>query len=530
VKQWLGSLTMAQLQRAAAIAVSSLVVVSVASVGQVQSEIDKKNADKRTARVAAGDTGGAASGLPTDAATTTTVAGATAAAATAAAAAARRAGAAGNSNTPLVKIPEFGLKTQGVTDKSVRVGVSYNVSGCGDAGPLNAMFGSAITGNPKRAIDAFTRYVNDTGGIHGRTMEVDVQDDGGGGCPEKELAAARAMADDNKDFIAIPGLYTVSDYIVGKKVPVFGGRDDPASIAKFSPNGIMLTEPLNPTFQAWASFGANYLDTANHKACLVHPSSDESGDWNNYEKTLVERMKDVGLKFTDILVYQNDLSTAQTQANTAVTRAKSKGCDQAWLLSGNPIAWVFFTQAATQNRWFPTWTFTSYSALADTDLAGNLMDQRQWENAIGLSARVPSGVGHPGQDHCKNIYQRYYAGDGASESAATQITCAQLLSVAEIMRRAVDRTGVLTGNSLVFGADTVKNNFYYDAHVPITWSAPGVGGPFKTKGFSHMTVVKWDKDAGTYRFPEFPNYWRVMGPHKSGGEDLRPLWAGYKPS
>ena len=52
---------------------------------------------------------------------------------------------------------------------------------------------------------------------------------------------------------------------------MFGGRDDPASIAKIAPNGIMLTEALDPTFEAWASFGKHYLDSAAPQAVSVPP-------------------------------------------------------------------------------------------------------------------------------------------------------------------------------------------------------------------------------------------------------------------
>ena len=99
--------------------------------------------------------------------------------------------------------------------------------------------------------------------------------------------------------------------------------------------------------------------------------------------------------------------------------------------------------------------------------------------------------------------------------------CAQLLSVAEMMRRAHARTGVLTGNSVLLGADAVRNDFFYDATVPLRWSFPGTAGPFKTKAFSHYTVVKWSPEQSRYLFPEYPNYWEVMGPNKGGAQDLR---------
>lgn len=506
------------------IAVASLLVTSIVSIGSVKDDTVTSSG----AQVAAGAEDAPSDGTVAGETSTTVAAGEAAAAANAAAAkaAAKAAAASGGAAGRIApdQIPDFGLKTQGVTDKEVKVGYSYNVAACGDAGTLQAMLGSATTGDPKKALDAFTRHINETGGVGGgRKLKVVVVDDGGDGCPEKNMAAAVKMADEEKVFLAVPGLHVESDYIIGKKIPVFGGRDDPASLAKFGPNGIMLTEAIEPTLEKWAAFGKYYLDSGNRTPCLIHPESGASGDWNAHEKLLKAKMAKYGLAFKDTIVYQEDVSTAQQQASTAAFRAKNNGCDQVYFMAGNPIALIFFTQAATQAQWFPTWTFTSYMVLSDTELAGRLMDQEQWKNAVGLSTRVPAGQ-HRLEGNCKKIYAKYYGNDEQADSAYTQIVCAQLLSVAEIMRRAVARTGVLTGNSLVMGADAVRNDFFYDATVPLRWSMPGPTGPFKTKAFSHYTVVKWSREQSKYLFPEFPNYWEVMGPGKSGAQDLRPYF------
>lgn len=427
-------------------------------------------------------------------------------------------------NANFLNYPDFGLRTQGITKKEVKVGFSYNKAACGDAGVLEGMLGAATVGDTEKAINAFARYINETGGVGGgRKYVPQFFDDGGSGCPEKNLAAAVEMADEAKVFLAVPGLHVESDYLISKKVPVWGGRDDPASLAKYGPNGFQLLEPIEPTLEAWASFGKYSLGSDNTKSppCLVRIESGASGNWDIPQKLLIEKMANYGLKFRDILVFKDDVATAQRQSTTGVIRLRDKGCKEVWFMAGNPIGLIFFTNAATQNNWFPKWTFTSYTAGTDTELAGGLMDQRQWENAVGLSIRVPLSA-HPKADNCKKIYQKYYAGDGQEGSAAVLIACVTVLPTAEAMRRGFKRLGKLDSNAFVLGIDAIRDDFYYDAHVPMSFSIPpSLSGPFKTRGFSYWTVVDWNSDKSVYEFPKFPCYYKTFKPNGGGCTDLR---------
>jgi ABC-type branched-subunit amino acid transport system substrate-binding protein len=424
---------------------------------------------------------------------------------------------------PLIAPIDFGLRTQGITDKEVEVGFSANFSSCGDTAALVQQFGPGLVGDGKKAITAFANYINDTGGIGGRKYKPIFVEDGGSGCPERNAPAAVKMADEEKVFLAVPGLDTESDYIIGRKVPVWGGRDIPDSLRKYGPNGLQLLEPMEPTLDAWASFGKYYLKTDNtnaNNACLIRIETGASGNWDIPEKILVEKMAKYGLKFRDIVVFKDDISTAQTQSQTIAAREKAKGCKQAWFMAGNPVGLVFITQAATQNRWFPKWTWTSRTAGSDVDTFGQLMDQQQWENAVGLTVRVPAGQ-HPKEKNCENIYKKYYPGDGQAKSAAVIVACPAVLTTAEIMRRAIERTGILDANTLLLGADAIRNDFFFDAHVPMEFRFPDADGPFKTRGFSHWTVADWNSQSKKYEFPSYPCYYRKFGPNNAGCEDLR---------
>jgi hypothetical protein len=435
-------------------------------------------------------------------------------------------GAQGHLTPSQARTLDFGLKTQGVTATQVKVGFSGNFDNCGDTAGLVAQFGPGVVGDPEKSINTFARYINDHGGIEGRRYKPILVQDGGSGCPERNLPAAVKMADEEKVFAAAPGLHVESDYIVSRKIPVWGGRDDPASLRKYGPNGYALLEPIEQTLEAWASFGKYYLKTDNgpNKACLIRIESGASGNWDIPQKLLVQKMARYGLKFIDIYVFKDDASTAQEQSTAIAIRERDKGCQHVYFMAGNPVGLVFITDAATHNRWFPKrWTWTGYTALVDDDNISKLMDQVQWENSVGLTYRIPSGE-HPKAGNCRKIYEQYNGNDGQGDSASVKIACTAVLSTAEIMRRGLRLTGRLDANSFVIGADAIRNDFYWDAHVPMEYRIPGVNGPFKTRAFSHYTVADWSSARSAYEFPKYPCYYRVFKPNGGGCEDLRSMY------
>ena len=525
--------------RPVAIAAVAVLVTSLLSIGQVTYDQREEAGDSLSATdvPAAGTPGTAGSAVPGAAASAAAAAkpgaakpgavkpGSTGGQAPAGAVAAGPGGALPTTVRPgqVVKVPDYGLRTQGVTAKTVKIGLDYNKSGCGDAGALEAALGPAVVGDPEKAVKAFTRHVNDTGGVRGRTLSTVTVDDGGLQCPERNTAAAVEMVDQHKVFLAMVGLHDVGDAVIKRRIPIFGGRSSKAEQQQRGIGQFQVFQDADSDFENWASFGKNYLrtGTAGKRACFVHP---DTGDFNNLEKIMVAKMREQGLSFADTIRYADDASTGQQQATAAVIRMKGK-CEQVWFIANNAIAMIFFTNAAQQQDWHPTYTFTGRTYLIDQALGGSLMQPDQWQNAIGLSPRIKPGD-HPNEKNCKKIYEKYYPGDGLSDSASVQIACAGILTSTEAMKRAVDLTGELTANSLQVGVNAIKRDFYWNAHVPMTYTIPtSLSQPFDFTGYDHQTVVKWNRSKGDYDFPEYPSYWARFGPGKSGGEDLRPYYS-----
>ena len=337
-------------------------------------------------------------------------------------------------------VPDFHLLTQGVTPTSVLIGADYDKTGCGGSGALANQFGAAVTGDPEKAFAAFVRHVNDTGGIRGRTLKFVSVDDGGLYCPERHQAAALELVDQKKVFLDIAGLQEVSDLLAPRHLPFYGGRATIAAQNKQGDGQFQLYQDADGDFANWAAFGKNYLNSKVNTPCLIHP---DTAQFNDLEPLLKKKLAAQGLKFKTTIRYADDPSTAQQSATTSAIRMKNDDCKQVWLIANNFLADVFFTNAAYQQRWMPQWTWTARTGGIDLALAGRLMQQDEWANAVGLTTRIKPGES-PLDGQCKKIYDQYNSGDGEDGSAAVVVACNTILTTSEAMKRAIDRTGVLT--------------------------------------------------------------------------------------
>ncbi|MEU8986226.1 ABC transporter substrate-binding protein [Streptomyces sp. NPDC048558] len=104
-----------------------------------------------------------------------------------------------------------GQQTTGITDKTIKLGGIYPLSG-----PASAY------GTISKGVSAYFKHVNAEGGIDGRTVEFTVRDDGYQ--PPKAVEEARRLVEQEKVFavfqtLGTPSTAAVWDYLNKRKVP-----------------------------------------------------------------------------------------------------------------------------------------------------------------------------------------------------------------------------------------------------------------------------------------------------------------------
>jgi len=113
-------------------------------------------------------------------------------------------------------------RTPGVTDTEIAVGLTTPLSGP-----------AAAWGNTAVAMEAWARYVNEGGGVHGRKLKVELKDDGYN--PGRAVANLTEMQDKvfmNVGLLGSAVLQASKDKIADFKIPTIGPYGNPAIWAK----------------------------------------------------------------------------------------------------------------------------------------------------------------------------------------------------------------------------------------------------------------------------------------------------------
>src|SRR6058998_2403836 len=139
----------------------------------------------------------------------------------------------------LAAAPAIAQKTPGVTDAEIVIGLTMPLSG-----PAAAWSNTGV------AMEAWARYVNEQGGIHGRKLKVVMKDDGYN--PGRAVANLEEMKDQVFMSVGLLGsaiLQASKDKVAEFKLPTINPYGNPAIWAK------QLKDKLRYVFVAYTDYG-----------------------------------------------------------------------------------------------------------------------------------------------------------------------------------------------------------------------------------------------------------------------------------
>ena len=163
---------------------------------------------------------------------------------------------------------------------------------------------------------------------------------------------------DPYSWSVLPDCTKVATAVVDFGVKMFVGR--PAAYAggdlKNKPRRIGVVAPDNPVYQS----------------C---------------ENTALAAARAAGLPIADHRSYPLSIDTLQSNAQRLVSEFQNEGITTV-VLANDPITTFFMTADADQAGYFPEWVVTGVG-FTDADYVGQLMDQKEWAHAAGISFLGP---------------------------------------------------------------------------------------------------------------------------------------------
>ncbi|HWI61070.1 MAG TPA: ABC transporter substrate-binding protein [Symbiobacteriaceae bacterium] len=341
--------------------------------------------------------------------------------------------------TPAPAAEQKKVEVPGVTDTTVKVGGFAAQSGA------VAPIGISV----RKGFEAYIKYVNEQGGVHGRKIEVvKVVDDAFDAA--KGFAASKELVESDKVFalapvLGTPGVQASVDYWVEQKVPVVYPMTGIEQTAHPAKNNVFAVQPNN--FDE-AKILTQYAikDLGKKKIAVLWQNSDMG---KQGLKGVQEQVKAMGAE----IVYDGSHEAKAVDFATPVLNAKSKGAEAVIIYT--TLAESVGIMKEMQKQGFTAVPLTSYVNADPVNIPKLAGDA-----AVGLITGGWVPVADPNSPDIKKFYEvygKYYTGtDGKPETPNAYTTAGWI--AAELLVKGLQDTGKdLTREKFIAALEALKN-------------------------------------------------------------------------
>ncbi len=372
--------------------------------------------------------------------------------------------------------------TPGVTDTEVTIGLTTPLSGP-----------AAAWGNTAVAMEAWTRYVNDQGGIHGRKIKVELKDDGYN--PGRAVANLKEMKDSvfmNVGLLGSAVLNAAKDDVAEYKLLTINPYGNPAIWAKQPKDKLRYVFVNYPDYQDEGEFLVKHsIERLGGKKVAVFYQNDDYGKGGFEGVTRGIR----GLGGKGSLAAGVSYELTDRELGTHALKLKESGADTVIIYSTiTHGANVIKEMAKAGYRPKIVASFPLGDYLIMYRLLGEL-----WEGAhfAGLNATAADPAGKAIVD----IMTKYEAKLVGKENTALAGGVAIILAVEGLKKAGRG----LTRESYVEAMESIKGFTTLGLTAPVTF------GPNQRHGLNAVRLLRANKAAENSYVEVLP--WQVFKPH-----------------
>jgi hypothetical protein len=290
-------------------------------------------------------------------------------------------------------------------------------------------FGAGSSDDSKNidVLEAYESYFNKVFETYGRHVKILFRRGPGDQDPAKQTADADSVIDDLKATIVVSSVASgpFHDELSRRGVPsIAAGLQFPKDFyEQRAPFLFSIVPDLDLTLDHVAEYYCKRLNgklavhagdplyqTQTRKLGIIYPV--DNSVLLDVGPRLKAKLAACGTKVEKMIGYAGDVSTVTQQATNVIAQMRDAGITTV-TLPADPISPIFFTNAATNQGWFPEWIQNGV-LLTDLPDFGRLYNQQQWGHSFGISVFPDWGpVAKSGG------YKAYYAGkpNGSHDAA-----------------------------------------------------------------------------------------------------------------